>query len=368
MNKRLLLLFGYAITAVIINHAIYWSANSSQVWIEPLALRFTLGTGFPVNEMFYHLILAAKKLMTFCVPAFLFASGYFAAYSGRKKGSAQAKVIFRRVLALFVPYAIWSVVLFILNPYDQQVSLGKMAARLLYGGAVPEYYFVPLLIQFTILAPFLVSQAREHPRRLLLLAGLLQLSVVVVSYASLFVRIPLAHQFVVTNRIWSLFPTWAFFFPLGMVAGFHATQFYQLITRYRPWLLVGMVTFGSLAVLETEIVASALNGNLRDSALTIPTTLYALCTTFVFLAYDFTRSPISKPFYFLADKTYSIYLIHPVVFFLIMRFVKYYLHQILSFPYLFLMLMIAIGLCVPALVLVGSRRAMGANVYRYLFG
>lgn len=368
MYKRLLLLFGLAITAVIINHAIYWSLNAQHVWAEPMPLEPLWG-GVSINTVFAGVLIAVKKLCTFCVPAFLFASGYFAAYSGGRTGTGpRYKLAWNRVRSLIVPYLIWSVLLFIINPFHMENTPGKIIARLLYGGAVPEYYFVPLLIQFTILAPLLVNWARTRSRDLLVVAALMQLSVAALSYLNIFWPVPYIGHILTINRTWSVFPTWAFFFPLGMVVYFHQARFLKTITQNRLTLLAATVALGALCVAESEVFLLPRGVNWRDSALTIPTVLYALCMIGTLLAFDFTRSAAAEPFFFLSNKTFTIYLIHPAVITLAVRLVNTWLHPILTFPYLFVLILIAVGLGVPVLIITLARKMVSASVYKYVFG
>lgn len=368
MYKRLMLLFGLSITAVIANHAIFWSLNVQHVWAEPLPLRPLWG-GVSINTVFTGFLIAVKKLCTFCVPAFLFASGYFAAYSNRKPGAgSHLKTIGNRVLTLVGPYVLWSLLLFLINPFQEETTPGKILARLLYGGAVPEYYFVPLLIQFTILAPFLVGLARNRPRLLLLAAAAMQLGVAGLSYLNVFWPVPYIGHILQINRTWSVFPTWAFFFPLGMVVNFHQSSFQRSIHRNRFWLVAGAVIFGMLAVLENEVFLLPNGVNWRDSALTLPTVLYALCMIGVFLAFETTRSALAEPLFFLANKTYTIYLIHPAVIALAMRVVDQWLFPILSFPYLFLLILAVLGLGVPVAIIQLARQFVSASIYKYVFG
>lgn len=368
MYKRLLLLFGCAITGVIFNHVIGWLMANSSLWAGPNPIVLAPGT-VSAHGMYIGLLVVIKKLATFCVPAFLFASGFFAAFSGRKSGTeAQVRMTLNRVLALAVPYLIWSIIFIVINPLGQDLEPGKTALRLLYGGIAPEYYFVPLLIQFTILAPLVVNWARERSSALLLVSGLIQLGVAALTYLNIVYPIPFIAHILDIKRNWSVFPTWAFFFAFGMVVGFHQPQYQKFITRYRYLLLAGMILFGILSVAESEFLLGRFGVNWRDSGVTIPTSIYALCTIAVFLAFDFTRLTVSRPFFFLSNKTYSIYLIHPLVVTVVMNFIADQIPQFLNFPYLLLIFMVIVGIGGPVLLLVLGRRLFGATVYKYMFG
>lgn len=370
MNKRLLLLFGFAITAVILNHAIYWVLDSHHVWVVPGWLARNEAGGLALHNFLYALLAILKKLATFCVPSFLFASGFFSAFSGRKTGSgSQLRITSNRVLALVIPYLVWAIVIFVANPYGAvQRDPGKFLARLVYGGVIPEYYFIPLLIQFTILAPLITDWARNKSARLLTVAVLLQLGVAAVSYLNVFVPVPVIGHLLDINRTWSLFPTWALFFPLGMVVGFHQTQFTQFITRYRAWLIAGMILFATLAMLENEFVLLPRGTNWRDSPLTIPTTLYALCAIGVFMGTDFKNFFLSKPLLYLSNKTFAIYLIHSLAIRLLYNYITDYQHVWKSYPIFYLFILMAAAFIMPLALIEIVRRTPLRSLNRFLFG
>lgn len=369
MNKRLYLLFGISIAFVVLNHSIFWCITSSNAWHGQVSTAYIPGTT-PMAAWLYYLLIVVKKMATFAVPAFLFASGYFAAFSGRKTsaGGPGFKIILNRVLALAIPYAVWSVIIFLVNPLNDDVSILKLIPRLLYGGVIPGYFFVPLLIQFTILAPFMVSWARDHSRALLIVTAVLQLVVMALSYVSLFVPLPYVQHFFEVTRTWSIFPTWAFYYALGMVAGFHPADFQQFITRYKIWFTAGTLVFAVLAVTESVWLTGLLGNNGGDNQVLMASSLFSLCFICAFLTGNFSSSPISKPFSYLSNKTFGIYLVHILVVSTLPLLVGAYLPFLRDLPLLFLLLLLAAGFGVPLLLMFLTRKLVGQQVYKYLFG
>lgn len=112
MTKRLFLLNGLAILAVVCSHATGWGSIAMSPWAD--RYRLVVGPDYDqTGTLPYYMLLAMKCLMPFSVPAFLFVSGFFVAYAARGSQSALSwKMVIVRLRNLLVPYLIWSVVIF----------------------------------------------------------------------------------------------------------------------------------------------------------------------------------------------------------------------------------------------------------------
>lgn len=391
MNRRLFLLNGLAIVAVVCNHATHWGylvllADPNKPDLSGSGLNQLSHAGLVVA---YYGLFAIEKLAVFSVPAFLFAAGCFAAFSSRtalrpaqpgltassSSSSSPArnplwKIAQSRIVGLVVPHVIWSVVAFSLDALRGNVySPLQYAARLVYGGALSFYFFVPVLCQLYVLLPMLAPLAKRRPANLLLFSGITQVVFLGLFYASAILPIPewLKH-FMQTNRHWSLAPVWMFFFMFGLVYGFHMDRFKVWLIRLRWVLLAAMLMLGLLAIAESNWFINALGINMRFSPLTLPSSLYAVACILCFLGFERVSFPASKALYYLSSRTFGIYLIHGLVLETVRFIVSKLLPVLEAEQLLYQPVLIATAVIIPLLVMASITRSPVRKLYPYLFG
>jgi peptidoglycan/LPS O-acetylase OafA/YrhL len=366
--KRLYLLNGIAITAVVCNHITHWGLIAMSQWAE--RYRNLIGPYYDfLNSLTFYVLIVIRKLAVFSVPAFLFFSGFFVAYAARGSQPLHRwKITKLRVISLVVPYVIWSVVIFITDTFQGYVlSPSKYIIRLLYGGAIPEYYFVPLLIQFYLLSPLIIPIAKKKGKLVLLAAALLQVGMVSLTYLGLFMDGSLVHPILSIISHWSFFPLWGFFFTSGIVFSFHYQGLKNWLFRYKWILLAGTILLGFLAIIEAGLVSETTGQNWYDSPLTIPSSLYAISFIFSFLAFEEVSIPFSKIFYYLSNRTFGIYLIHSRVLLLFVWGINILLPWMVATQFLYLLVLFLVGLGMPLLMMALVAKSPAKRYYRYLF-
>ena len=367
MIKRLFVLSGLAIVAVVAHHAANWGfIVMSWVVNQPFA-----GIGpEQIGPLVYYSLTLIQKITTFSVPAFLFVSGFFVAYAARGAQSVLSwKMVRARITKLFIPYLIWSVIAFVFwRLTGSTYSPLTYMLRLVYGGAFPEYYYVPLLIQLYLLALLIVPLAKSHPGKVLLGAAAIQLVMIAFNYAQIWmVDLRWSWLFAITGR-WALFTKWIFYFALGIVISLDLEKV-QVLTKYK-WVLLGLaVVFLCIGLIENETIYSLTGGeNWRSNPFTLSITIYVICFVLCFLGFKDSAFPLSKTFHELNAHSFGIYLMHPLVILLVMPLLAswasfLYRHQILFQP---LLLTFAIG--IPFLLMRLFKIKSLAKYYSYLFG
>ena len=366
MIRRLLLLNGLAILAVVSNHAVVWGFLAMFWWVDryrPVAV--------PNYDQFgtvpYYFLVGVSRLGAFAVPAFLFVSGFFVAYAARGDQSAPKwKIMVVRLKILLIPYLIWSAVIFAGDALQQGKILAptEYLTRLAIGGAHPVYFYVPLLCQFYLLSPLVVGIAKSRWRLLLLTSALLQLGVLCLRYLNLFgVEIPTLRA--ATDL---LFPMYAFFFAAGLVLGFHLQELKERLARLKWRLLAALIVLGWLTAVESEVVYR-LSGIRRGAGpTTIPASLYAAAFIFCFLAFHRTSIPVSKEIYWLGGASYGIYLLHPKVLEFSAKAMQKFVPWILAYHVLFQLTLVVLGVGGPLLFMTLVAKSPARRAYRYLFG
>ncbi len=367
-NSRLLLLNGLAIAAVVINHASHYALITLTQWpmaetLSPAAVIATVGGAR------YYAFLALEKLPIFSVPAFLFISGFFAAYAARGPAPGRLwSVIRTRLWALLVPYLIWSVVLLGTQMLsDRSLTPVRALARLLYGGALPHYFFVPLLCQLYLVSPWLAALARSRPRALLTGTALIQLAANSVFYLQAAAPAFLPSPVYTLVSKWSLFPMWLFFFSLGIVAGFQLGALKAWLRRVRWPLAALTLGMAALAIAEADVAFRITGANWRSLPLTVPSSLYAVLFVLSFLAFE-AALPAERALGFLSKRTYGIYLLHSTVILGAAVAISRVAPALFNFQLVVQPLLVAIGLAAPLLLMTAIARSRFSKLYRHLFG
>ena len=353
--KRLSWLGGLSILAVVLNHSVQWGATLAA-WSRSGGL-----VTEPVAPWVTYLLITIERLPTFCVPAFFFITGFFLAFSSRgAQGQINWKIIRARLIDLIVPYLIWSVVYLFGNPFETEpFSPVEFLWKLAHGGALSPFFFVPLLAQFYLLAPYLVPAIRRQPRLMIALSIGLQIGVDLALLAGIGS---------VERMVWYLILSWSLFFVIGVYAGLDIERFKTLLLRYRLWILGGLIPAAALAVGEA-VVLSQMTGRLDwiDMPFTPFGTVYSLLVIFAFLLGQgkvFGASFLT----YLSTRTYGVYLAHSLV----LLWIVYYITQeqwLLSpqtgllIPFLFV-----VGVSVPVAAMWLLAKASLRPLYRAVFG
>lgn len=367
MLKRLSLLGGLAIFAVVLNHAAQWGFITLFEWNPSQFIEGGL-VKEPTGSLTYFTLLTLEKLPIFCVPAFLFISGFFAAYAARK-GKVSWKIIRSRLTWLLIPYFIWATLLNLPNFIQgEDLALLRYLWRLFWGSGIGPYFFVPLICQLYILSPWIAPLAKERPKLLLAITGGIQGSILLFSYIHLLSDQALVtFSFSILSR-WSLFFMWWFYFALGMVSGYHLKAFKVWVEKLKwLWLSLAVVSAGVM-LLEADWVFKTYAVNWRDNPFTLPSSLYALAFILSFLAFNQVKIPGTAIWTYLNAHTYGIYLIHVFIVIKIPWVIRAFLPVLLNFPILIVLITTIFSIGVPLLLMKFIFHSPLRVAYRYLFG
>jgi fucose 4-O-acetylase-like acetyltransferase len=365
MTKRLFLLNGLAILAVVCSHAAGWGLITMFQWTNSCQ-PVSLPNYDPVCTLSYYLLIGTSRLGAFSVPAFLFVSGFFVAYAAQSNRSTLGwNVVLVRLRNLLIPYFIWSIVTFVGNAVlGITYTPFEYLEQLILGRAQAIYFFIPLLCQFYLLSPLLVPLAKAKWKVLLLASALVQAIVLGLRYLPLFeLDIPALHP--MTDL---LFPMYGFFFTSGIVAGFHLQKLKEWLHNAR-WSLLGVtVILGGLAIVESEAIYRLTGIRRGAGPSTFPASLYSAAFIACFLAFYQTPIPRSRQVYYLGLSSFGIYLLHSKV----LEFFAYSIRDsaswMFSYQVLFQPLLILVGIGVPLLFMIAISKSPIRKFYRYLFG
>jgi peptidoglycan/LPS O-acetylase OafA/YrhL len=369
MRRRIPLLRGWSILAVVCHHATGWGFIAMFWWVH----RYRPATPPNYDQLGtppYYVLTTLNQLALFSVPAFLFISGLFVAYTARGAATILSwKVVKARLLNLLWPYLIWSIVIFIGDGLLGTVySPIEYLTKLITGGAVEAYFFIPLLAQFYLLSPFLVRWAKIRPRFLLALSALLQLVLVSIPYLGGIWGSSVALQKALKALDWVCI-RWAFFFILGVIGGFQLEQIGSWLVRYKWELLAAAALLGALSILESQLIYHATSDwNWAHAPLKLSSTFYAVAFILAFLAWDSWPPALSRVVGRIGGMSYGIYLIHYKSLELIARLIYHVAPGVLAQQLVLAFLLFVLVLGGTWLLMDIVAKSPARRVYRYLFG
>lgn len=369
MYKRLSYLPGLAILAVILNHAGGWGYVAMVWW----AHRYR-DVVVPAYDQIFQpgniALDAVHNLTIFAVGAFLFVSGFFIAYTARGNESRVGwKTIRPRIVNLLIPYVIWSIFVFLLDAFFGDIyTPGNYLLKFFLIGANGGYFFVPVLVMFYLISPWIVDLAKKNARFLIIIALLIQLLPIALRYIRLFFP-----DLSFVNALINLTPDqlifrWALYFPLGVVFSVKMNDVKQWLQKYRSWVLTTLILSFLLYTIEAELVIYSTPDHWKPGPSSIFFLTYTVSLIFAFLAFEELKIPYASQLTKLGGRSYGIYLVHFEIMTIAAKLIYHFLPQLLSSRALLTLVLFAIGLGGSLLVIWFVQKTPLSRFYRYLFG
>lgn len=360
MSKKLLILNGLAILIVPLHHATAYGVQAMVFWVDRYR-QVAVPNYDLVGTLPYELTVLIRQLNTFAVPAFLFISGFFLAFLARgEKSKVTWKSMMPRITTLLFPFVVWTIIRYIL--------LRKLPTSL--DDILDPYHFVPLLIQYYLLAPVLVPFAKRHPRILLFITSALLLFVQGLRYLS-----GMGVDFPGMSWILSLTPRWfilgqqPLWFPLGLVFGLNYQGFQSWLASQRRLLLPGTVMFGAFSFLEFHLIDS-LNGDtwLNPVFGGFSRTLYILAFLLWFMSLDDRSIPFSEHITKVSARSLGIYMANIPFIYTVAVLMYKFTPTLLGIQPLYQSILYIFGLFGPLALMMLVMKSPARSVYRYVFG
>lgn len=366
--RKLPVLRGLAILAVVCHHSAGWGFTA-LIWAG-----WNQGSNPTYHDLIgtpaYYALVVIQQLIQFAVPAFLFIAGFFIAYAARgDPPSLSGKVVRARVMNLFWPYVVWSVVIYASDLLQGRgYSLLEFLKRLATGNVIGAYFFVPLLCQFYLVSPFVVRFAKRRGSLLLAVSALIQLTMIGLGYLRIF-GVPLPGVLQAISRAGAWFSGWwAFYFSFGVVCGFHTKRLQMVLARFKRVLLIGVVLLGMLPILEFEVLYRFSQSEWVRGPIKLSSWLYAVTFILFLLALDRGSIPFTRAFKQIGTRSYGIYLLHPKIMELIAKTMYHATPWLLPLQVLFQPVLVGLSLGLPLLFMAIIAKSPAKRFYGYLFG
>jgi surface polysaccharide O-acyltransferase-like enzyme len=383
MTRRFLLLMGLGILGLILNHSATfgYQATFDLAWRYRPEVAAACGDLTPpvscpnydqVHSATYWGLTFVRRFIAFGVPVFLMVSGYFIAFAaGSKNANIKWSILKMRVVGILIPYLVWSAIIFVGQAlfYNRiYPTAWAYIRRLLVGGATGSYYYIPLLIQMYLLSPILVPLAKKQWKWLLVGTAVLMIFVELLRYLQLFgIGEPLVPRLILLTPLW-FFPRRLFWFALGIVFGFHISEFKPFLIRHKNKLVVGTVVFYLLSLVEFEVLLSLSGEPWIDFFSTFTTNIYAGLFMLALLSVKKLKIPYTPQIMDIGTKAFGVYLVHEQVLELVGTLMFRFAPWMLNYQILYQPIMIFFALGVPLMLMRIVSRLPVKKLYKYSFG
>lgn len=360
MNRNLGSLNGIAILSVIAAHAAGWVFTAMFFWTNRY-LPVSVPDYRMMNTPVYYLFVFFNVATIFSVPAFLFMSGFFAAYITRTSKGFTWKTVLTRIRELFFPYLVWSLVVFAYQAWNGQVFTPLVyLEKVLTGKALPHYYYVAVIVQLYIVAIWLLPFVQKHWKWALGAA----LAAQIVSIAPNYLRFING----LSNPIpTTFFTTFVFYFAFGAAVFYNSKRIIDRLHAWKWWLLAGALIALAAALIETESIFQRFQVDFRGGVITIPSMAYAILFMLAFLGFSRDLNLTSRWLTLLGQRAYGVYLIQPLILEFVSRAVYHFLPFFLGWYIPFFIVIYIAGLSIP-LAFAWAIRKVNGRLYPFLFG
>ena len=147
-----------------------------------------------------------RPFINFCVPVFLFLSGYL----NRGDFTNWNLTVKKRLLRVFIPYLIWTVIYTL-----ESGKIGKLPFNILTTNAAAHLYYVFVYMQFVVLTPLMIRLAKSRYAFL----GWLITPVYLLAYKYLPLFTSFRLNAILSIICWDLCLGWFTFYYLGLMLG-----------------------------------------------------------------------------------------------------------------------------------------------------
>ncbi len=264
------------------------------------------------------LISICFELVRFAVPMFVFLYGMMLARSAARDGVFDTVRYYRRrCLQLVLPYVLWSAYYVWSSEADR--SFAELPRLLLTGTAEYHLWYVPMILQFVILAPVFIRlfrriEAGDSPLRgwiLLMAIAFLWLAEIAVCG-----RLP---QTAAGSFVWrhqsGFFLSWLVYFTAGAACGMHYEAFGRLARRSFPACLAFVLAAFAL-IIRADLAADLAAGSVVFNVVGLQRWYYAPVVLAVFVCLQrmaqwlAQSASLRKAASFVGRHSYRAYLCH----------------------------------------------------------
>jgi len=270
-----------------------------------------------VNSSLYKVAIVINQLSRFSVPAFILISGMGLTLSNRKELGYFA-FVGRRFSRIVPQYILWCLIYVYLTTKNFEPY--SVIHDIVYGKVFYHFYYVPLIIEFYLIYPFVFKFIGNKWGTL-------------VSFSITLGILIYSHYYIMSDNMkWFLerkdLLDWIFYFSFGVFIGENLDNFLEKVKKYRAAICI--LFFSSTYVMIHEAFTNIAAGKDIEYATTFlrPTVLtYSIFFILFIFCIQWKENVFMKPISYIAKYSYSIYLSHAIILY---YFTQYYINNSLA--------------------------------------
>lgn len=278
----------------------------------------------------------AIMLLHYTREAFLFMTGFVLFYTYYPQTMTVGAFWKRRFTPIVIPYVVWSAIYVYagMHPTGSEVGLyfSRLGLALLQGTAWYHLYYLLITMQIYLLFPLfkpLIRKTWNYHRYVFLASFALEVLLMIVYQY----RLP-------TTGFWGqvlayrgmAFFTYQFYLITGALAAVHLEDVNRWIRDHYPHIVTGLVTLATMAVLWYLTAALVYGQSVIVASSVLQPIMVPYCLAMIFGLYSLglkwaegpRRGVVSRLIDGVSRHSFGIYLIHPLVLFLLMRHVEHW--------------------------------------------
>lgn len=269
------------------------------------------------NTKVYMQSLMVNQLARFSVPAFIALSGIGISIS-YKKDQGYFKFLGHRLYKVVPRYIVWCIIYICI--INKSFNISSAVSDILHGTAFYHLYFVPLIVEFYIIFPFVYKFIGSKS------------SLILNFIITMFILIGL-HNYVFPSSLESFLDRknmidWIFYFSFGAFIGNNRNLFTEKIHKFRKVICIAfvLVVFGFIyeIIINTRMTKNIdyTTTFLRPSVL-----IYSVILILFIFSINWKNNLFMKIVQYISKSSYGIYLSHPLILY---YFSKYYTDNLLQ--------------------------------------
>ena len=296
---------------------IYWQSIRGICILAVIMIHCPTGQEYSLGT--YNTWIILRQIINFPVAIFIFLAGYFV--NTEKIEESSKRYLMNRGGRLLVPYLIWSSVYILKNILFSGITIKTIIYELLLGKAVAPFYYIIVLIQLTIITPWLVKYRKCY------MYLITPLYLVIIYYYNMKNgNTPMFYE--------TLFPAWFSFYMLGLDCKKMETC--QLVTKEinLRWIIITLF----ISVVEAfALLKIGCSDSFASSQIKISSYLYVVAIIFMLLKYQKKKSSgsnVEKILVLIGNYSYGIFFVHMLVLFVVehvLRVMKIHSNWIIYF-------------------------------------
>lgn len=282
-KKRLIeldILRGLAIISVILIHITSTALSNAQ-------------SNFEIN-----IALLINQLNRAAVPTFLILSG-LGLTLGKKYIQNTIQLIKGQLSKIINFYLIWSTIYYFVA--SESISLGGFLKSLLLGSSYYHLYYVPLIVVFYILYPYIYKYLRSTKSLLAILALTL-----ISQLSDIFLVISFL------NNPLNIF-NWLFFFVFGVWLAANFSDKVKKIKANINLILIGYVAIMSLVYVESLLTLDALGESLATTSMRPSVLILSIFVVLTIIGLKWGNQIFNNFIVKIANASYGVYLSHAFI-------------------------------------------------------